>query len=348
VNASDIFGTIFGQVDTLGLAIVQSLYQALAGQLGQAFWAAATLWIIWWGYEMMWGKVGVTAGVFMTRVLKLMAIYTMAFQWATYGTLVATAFEKLPDSIANAVCSASGSTACGNGASGVAGNLDAIWSAAEAANLSISSQASYLSGWGLIILGYIILIVTGLMLVVAAGLIILTKIALYLLLALAPIYVSMALFQITSSMFNGWMTLLFQTGLVLPSIVYGILGVMIKVDQSFLTNLQQGSANGATPNMDLIGPFLLVAGASAYLLVRSESISHAIAGGARVDAMGFVNYFKRAAATAAGLGAVAAVSGVGIAAAAYRNHPNNPNNQTSPFAGNRSAALESAVREARS
>jgi hypothetical protein len=64
--------------------------------------------------------------------------------------------------------------------------------------------------------------------------------------------------------------------------------------------------------------------------------------------MGFVNYLKRAAATAAGLGAVAAVSGVGIAAAAYRNHPNNPNNQTSPFAGNRSAALESAVREARS
>lgn len=347
MNESDVFGTIFGQIDTLGLAIVQSLYQALAGELGQAFWAAATVWIIWWGYEMMMAKVGITAGVFMTRVLKLMVIYTMAFQWSTYGPLVATGFESLPDSIANAVCSASGSMSCNNGAAGVAGNLDAIWSAAEQANQSISSQAGSFSGWGLVILGYIILFVTGLMLVIASGLIILTKIALYLLLALAPIYISMALFQMTSSMFTGWMTLLFQTGLVLPSIVYGILGVMIKVDQTFLLDLEAGSASGATPNMDLIGPFLLVAGASAYLLLRSESISHAIAGGARIDATNFYNYLKRVAATTVA-GGIALNSGVNQAAATYRTYPNNPNNPNSPYASNQTAALEAAVREARS
>lgn len=340
MDSSDFFTWIFGQIDAIGKNIVQSLYTALATDLLPVFWTVCTLFIIWWGYQMMYGKVGLSAGVFAERVGKIALIYVMAFSWGTYSPIVADTLTGAPDSLGTVICQAAATGQDCSASTSMAQSLTQIWTTAEATAAAVTANAGTF-GVALMIMGYVILILTGLFLVIASGLLILSKIALYLLLALGPIFIVFAMFEFTSGMFSGWLTSLFQTGIVLPAVVYGILGIMLSLIKTDQVLLLAGTAGGQTPTMKLIGPFVLICSASAYLLLQSQNYAHGIAGGARIEASRMIGNLKS-------MGVMAVIGGgVGLrkAADAYQNHPNNAN---SPNAGNRNASIEAAVKAARS
>lgn len=343
MNASDIFGALFGRIDQLGTGMVQQLYQSFAQSLAPIFWAAAAIFVVWWGYEMLLGKVGLTAGVFAWRVGRIGIIYTMAFSWSTFSPMAVDVMVQTPNGVATVICQGVGGTNCGSDASSMSQSLSDIWATAQAASKNISAAGGTF-GVGLFILAIVVLVIVGFLLAIAAALLMLGKVALFLLLATAPMFIALALFQFTSGMFTGWMTALFQYGLVLPIVVYGILGVMLVTLNSTMNVLAGQISNGDEVNMTLVAPFLLMCGTAAYLLLQAPNIAAGLVGGARLEASRFVSPILRAgaltrnaAAYGTAYGALQGARGVAYGVRAAR----------SAWTG-RTAALEAAVRSARS
>ncbi|MGN8119171.1 type IV secretion system protein [Labrys sp. 22185] len=344
MNAADIFGALFGRIDSLGNSMVQQLYQALTQSLAPIFWAFAAIAVVWWGYEMIAGRVGLSGSVFAWRVGRIALIYMMAFSWTNFSPLVADVMIQTPNGVAATVCSAVQATGCDQSSSSMSQALSNIWATAQQASRNITAAGGW-TGVGLMILGIVILVIVGLLLAIAAALLILGKMALFLMLATAPIFIAMALFQFTSGMFTGWMTTMFQYGLVLPVVVYGILGIMLVTLNATMNQLAAQISDGsATVDMTLVAPFVLMCGVSSYLLLQAPNIAAGIVGGARLEAGRLVSPMLRAAALARNAtgygiaaGALQGARGVGYGVNAARN----------AWTG-RNAALEAAVKSARS
>ena len=273
---ADIFGAMFAQVDTLGVTAVQSIYASLATALQPVFLIGLTIYIAFWGYEMLFGRAPLTAGDFIWRIGRVMLIYWLAFTWGDFSTLIVNVLTSVPNDMGTVVCNAVGGQGCNAAGNSVSAGLTNVWTAANTVSGSVSA-AGGITGIGLAILSYVILIIAILFIAFAAFLIVFGKIALFVLLSLAPLFISMALFRITSHLFNGWMRACAQYALI-PVIVYAFLGFFLVLIQTTITNIQATVVNSTTA-LTVISPFLLMCLIGFFLLSQILSIVHGIAGG---------------------------------------------------------------------
>jgi type IV secretion system protein VirB6 len=202
------------------------------------------------------------------------------------------------------VCNAVGGQSCNAAGNSASAGLTNVWTAANTVSAQVSS-AGGLTGIGLAILSYVILIIAILFIAFAAFLIVFGKIALFVLLSLAPLFICMALFQITSHLFNGWMRSCAQYALI-PVVVYAFLGFFLVLIQTTITNIQSASVNSTTA-LTVISPFLLS---------QILAIVHGIASGGTILRTGAA---FRLAAAAGGAAAVGALLGGGAAYGASRS-----------------------------
>ena len=75
---NDIIGAFFTAVDAQAMNVVQSLYNALTGSLRPVFLSALTVYVIYWGYEMLFGRAPLSAGAVLWKIVRVMLIYTIA------------------------------------------------------------------------------------------------------------------------------------------------------------------------------------------------------------------------------------------------------------------------------
>lgn len=281
---NDIIGDLFNKVDTLGATAIQAIYTQLVGQLQPVFLAAMAIYVAFWGYEMLIGRVGVSAPIFLWRVGRMMLIYTLAFSWGDFQVLVVEVFTKAPEGFGTVICQAvGGGSNCTAGVSGISNSLTEVWTAAGEAQQKISAAAGW-SGVGMQMLAYIVLIVAGLFVAAAIFLVVLGKIALFVLLGLAPIFIACALFQITVPLFDGWMRSCAQYAII-PLIVYGILGFYIVLLKTTLDDMANSVTDLSTA-LTVVAPFLLMCAVGYFLTYQSLAIAQGIAGGARLSSEG--------------------------------------------------------------
>jgi type IV secretion system protein VirB6 len=301
---SDIFGAMFSQVDTLGTTAVQSIYTSLATSLQPVFTIGMAIYVAFWGYEMLFGRAPLTAGEFVWRIGRMMIIYWLAFTWGDFSALIVSVLTTMPNDMGTVVCTAVGGQSCNAAGNSVSAGLTNVWTAANTVSGTVSS-AGGITGIGLAILSYVILIIAILFIAFAAFLIVFGKIALFVLLSLAPLFICMALFQITSHLFNGWMRSCAQYALI-PVIVYAFLGFFLVLIQTTITNIQATTVNSTTA-LTVISPFLLMCLIGFFLLSQILNIVHGIAsGGAMLRASGA---YSLAAAGGAGAAAGALLLG---------------------------------------
>ena len=79
---------------------------------------------------------------------------------------------------------------------------------------------------------------------IAVSLVLVGKIAFFVLLGLGPLFIAMALFNFSSVLFTGWLRTCAQYAIV-PVVVYGILGFLLTLMNSTITNL--GSITDVRP-----------------------------------------------------------------------------------------------------
>src|SRR5208283_3183561 len=59
---------LFQKLDTVSISAIQTIYTSLVTALLPVFTVGVTLYVVYWGYEMIYGRASLTAGAFVWRM----------------------------------------------------------------------------------------------------------------------------------------------------------------------------------------------------------------------------------------------------------------------------------------
>jgi type IV secretion system protein VirB6 len=303
--------TLLQSVDQIGQNYVQSAYQALAsaatsgGGTGVAG-LLLTIYIIVWGVGVWQGTATGGPADHAFRLFRAFLIYTLATSWSDFQTLAYNAMNTGPSAIGNALLNAASAANAGGGSansvSGVQSALQNMWDTTNSATEAFLQNAG-ITNWGPYIFAAVFYVVMALLIGFAIFLIVLSKLFMWLLLALAPLFIILLLFGVTTRFFGGWMSALVQYFIV-QVLVYAFLAFYVSLIQQSISALS-GVASSKSATWTTIGPVVLLAIIGVLLLSQINNVAAAIAGGVPISAprIGSV---------------IAAASGFRLAAAANR------------------------------
>ena len=263
-------------MDTVAASAVQQIYQSISSSLAPVFTVALTVYVAYWGYEMIYGRAPLTAGAFIWRIFRIGVIYTLAFSWGDFSLIVVNVFTQGADGVATAVCTAVGGTNCGTPETSVSSTLSTLFTNSLTAGKTVAASGGLGAAIGLSLLAILLLIAAVVFITIAVSLVLVGKISLFVMLGLAPLFIAMALFNFSSVLFTGWLRTCAQYAIV-PVMVYGILGFLLTLMNATITNL--ASITDVSSGMTVIAPFLILCGVGSALLPLSLQIAASIAGG---------------------------------------------------------------------
>lgn len=284
--------TLLSSVDQIGQNYVSTAYQALAnaatagGGTGVAG-LMLTLYVMFWGVGIWQGTAtgGPTDHAF--RLLRAFLIYALATQWSDFQTFAYRALNDGPSAIGSALLSAvtsannTGMSVNLTSVNGVQTALQNMWDTTNRATEAFLQNAG-ITNWGPYIFAAVFYIAMAILIGFAVFLIILSKLFLWLLLALAPLFILLLLFRVTGRFFNGWTTAIVQYFCV-QVLVYAFLAFYVSLIQQTIDTLN-GVANSKTATWASIGPVVLLAIIGILLLAQINNVAAAIAGGVPIHA----------------------------------------------------------------
>ncbi|MDX3804933.1 MAG: type IV secretion system protein [Bosea sp. (in: a-proteobacteria)] len=284
--------TLLQTVDQLGQNYVSSAYQALAsaatsgGGTGVAG-LLLTLYVIFWGVGIWQGTATGGPADHAFRLFRAFLIYAMATSWGDFQTFAYNAMNNGPSAIGNALLNVvttannTGTAANLNSVNGVQSALQNMWNTTNSATEAFLQNAG-ITNWGPYIFAAVFYVVMALLIGFAIFLIILSKMFMWLLLALAPIFIILLLFGATTRFFGGWMSALVQY-FVVQVLVYAFLAFYVSLIQQSIDTLN-GVANSKSATWATIGPVVLMAIIGVLLLSQINNVAAAIAGGVPIFA----------------------------------------------------------------
>lgn len=274
-------------VDRAGTTYVGSAYGALANALTDGGITSVgglllTLYVLFWGIGIWQGTATGGPSDHAFRLFRAFLIYALATSWGEFQRLVYTAMNEGPAAIGNALLNVVGSM----NYTGLSVNLTSVnavqtalqnlWDttgnavAAFVKNAGITNPGPY-------VIAAILLIAMAILIGFGLFLIILSKIFMWLLLGLAPLFIILLLFGVTSRFFSGWLATLVQY-FVVQVLVYAFIAFYVGLTQQFFDRLNTAN-NGFTTTFADIAPIILVAIIGILLLHQLNSVAASIAGG---------------------------------------------------------------------
>ena len=277
------------RVDQIGTTFVQNAYQQLAQALtgggGGGVNVAAlilTLYVIVWGFGLWFGTArgGPLEAAF--RLFRVFLIYTMATSWSDFQAFAYSFFNDTPSAIGNAMLGAAASannTGLGvnlTSVNAVQTALTNVWSSTLNLASAFTQNAGYLSAGPYIFAG-IMVVAVALLIAYAVFVITLAKLFLWLLLALAPIFILLLLFGFTSAFFSGWIRTLVLY-FVVQVLIYAFLAFFLALSQQYF-DAAAGVAANQTATFGNVGPIIVVALIGFFLLMQIPTVAANIVGG---------------------------------------------------------------------
>jgi len=278
---------LLANVDRAGTTYVANAYGALAvaltdGGVVSVGGLMLTLYVIFWGVGIWQGTATGGPSDHAFRLFRAFLIYTLATSWGAFQSLVYTAMNEGPAAIGNSLLQTIGSM----NNTGLSINLTSVnavqtalqnlWDttgnavAAFVKNAGITNPGPYF-------IAAILLIAMAILIGFGLFLIILSKIFMWLLLGLAPLFIILLLFGVTSRFFSGWLATLVQY-FVVQVMVYAFIAFYVGLTGAFFDRLNTAN-NGFTTTFADIAPVILVAVIGILLLHQLNSVAASIAGG---------------------------------------------------------------------
>lgn len=267
----------------------------VASILEPAVVAFGTVYVMIWGYLQLTGRIEepLVAGV--KRLMTLAIVFGVGLHLWLYNTLLVDTFYNAPTKFAAAIV----------GASDPVKTIDAIWKAGGAVADQLFRDGG---GWhlGYILAGLAVWLIIGLLCVYTMFLLALSSVALSVLLALGPFFMTFLLFDTTRRFFEAWLAQLANYALITILTVM-VAALMLHLVQTYA---QQTEALGtAIQTVDAID--MLLATVLVFLFLRQVMpIAAGLAGGVALNSMGAVGRTMRLPLRAV----VAAVAALGGAA----------------------------------
>ena len=282
-----IITTLLSNVDKIGATYVQNAYTALNDAMqvpgGTSPWnifqLMLILYIIYWGFEIWAGTARGTPMEIFWRLFRVLVIFSFAQTWAEFQFYVYDFLQNVPNEIGNALVGSMGVTPPGGittGANNVASQLDNILNVTLAAITSFTAAAHW---WNYLLdlLGALVYAVVVILVCYAGFLIILCKIFTWILLALAPIILMLALFRVTSIIVANWVKLLLEY-FFLQILVYAFLGFFMILSQSYFAALAQTLSGSVGTVWSDILPIVTVGLISFLLLSQLQRVAASLVG----------------------------------------------------------------------
>lgn len=284
--------SLLQSVDQIGQTYVSSAYQALssAATSGGATSPAGlmlTLYVIFWGVGIWQGTATGGPADHAFRLFRAFLIYALATSWSDFQTFAYNALNQGPSAIGNALLSSvttannTGTAANLTSVNGVQNALQNMWDTTNSATEAFLQNAG-ITNWGPYIFAAIFYVVMAVLIGFALFLIMLSKLFMWLLLALAPIFIILLLFGATSRFFSGWLSAVAQY-FVVQVLVYAFLAFYVSLIQQSIDALN-GVTGSKSATWATIGPVVLLAIIGILLLAQINNVAAAIASGVPIHA----------------------------------------------------------------
>jgi type IV secretion system protein VirB6 len=268
------FATFSGWLDGQLVKYIGNNTALLSATLEPTVVTLGTLYVMFWGYLQLTGKIEEPFIEGLRRICLLAIVLGAALQLWMYNAVIVDVFYNAPAQLAAAIA----------GAASPIGTLDAVWQAGGSVANQLWSRGGVFSGIGFDIAAVLVWIIMGLVCCYAMFLIALSKIALTVLLALGPLFICFRLFEGTRRLFDAWLMQLANYGFI--TVLTVLLGaLLLSLLQSYAT---QTSARGAALlTVDALD--MLLAAVIVLLVLRQiMPIAASLAGGASLSSMGVI------------------------------------------------------------
>jgi type IV secretion system protein VirB6 len=245
----------------------------LSAALQPAIVTLGTLYVMFWGYMQLTGKIEEPFLTGLRRIMLLVIVLGGALQLWLYNAVIVDTFYNAPAQLAAVVA----------GAASPVNTLDVVWQAGGTVASQLWSRGGVFNGdFGFYIAGVLVWIVMGLVCCYAMFLIALSKIALAVLLALGPLFISFRLFEGTRRLFDAWLMQLANYGFItVLTVLVGAL--LLSLIQSYAT--QTAARGAALATVDALD-MLLTAVIVLLVLRQIMPIAASLSGGSSLSTMG--------------------------------------------------------------
>jgi len=272
----------------------------VAEALEPAIVTLATVYLMVWGYLQLTGRIDEPFGAGLKRLVTLAVVLGGALHLWLYNTIIVDTFYRAPTELAAALVGSSDPVAA----------IDAIWERGGAvAGYLWSNRGLSVVGFAYPIAGVIVWALMGLLCVYTMFLIALSSIALAVLLALGPLFVSLLLFEGTRRFFEAWLAQLANYALITILTVLTAALLLQAVESFAAQTAGRGIAITTVDALNMVLIAMLV-----FLLMRQVMpIAAALAGGVALSSFGTVSRlvnFGLHQGTRATVGAAALTTGV--------------------------------------
>jgi type IV secretion system protein VirB6 len=244
----------------------------LSAALEPALVTFATVYVMFWGYLQLTGKIEEPFIGGLRRIFLLVFVLGGALQLWFYNAVIVDTFYNAPAQLAAAIA----------GATSPVSTLDAVWQASGTVAEQLHVRGVVYNGVGPWIVGTLVWIVMGLVCCYAMFLIALSKIALAVLLALGPLFITFRLFDGSRRLFDAWLLQLANYAFI--TVLTVLLGtLLLTLVQSYAS--QTAALGGDMKMVDTLD--LLLAAAIVLLVLRQiMPIAASLASGGSLSTMG--------------------------------------------------------------
>jgi type IV secretion system protein VirB6 len=267
------FATFSSWLDLQLSTYVSNNTARLSAVLEPAIVTLGTLYVMFWGYMQLTGKIEEPFITGLRRIILLVVVLGAALQLWLYNAVIVDTFYNAPAQLAAVVA----------GAASPVNTLDTIWQAGGIVAAQLWARGHiYTSSIGFCIAGVLVWIIMGLVCCYAMFLIALSKIALAVLLALGPLFICLRLFDGSRRFFDAWLMQLANYGLItILTVLVGAL--LLQLVQSYAT--QTAARGAALQTVDALD--MLLASVIVLLVLRQiMPIAASLAGGGSLSTMG--------------------------------------------------------------
>ena len=245
----------------------------LSQALAPAIVTLGTVYVMVWGYLQLTGRIEEPFMTGLRKIILLIVVLGAALQLWLYNALIVDTFYNAPAQLAAAVA----------GAAAPVTTLDALWEAGGSVAGQLWGRGGLFHGdFGFYVAGLMVWTVMGLVCCYAMFLIALAKIALAVLLALGPLFITLRLFEGTRRLFDAWLMQLANYGFItVLTVLVGAL--LLQFVQSYAA---QTAARGPTIlTVDALN--MLLAAVIVLLILRQiMPIAASLAGGGSLSTLG--------------------------------------------------------------
>jgi type IV secretion system protein VirB6 len=247
----------------------------LAAVLEPVVVSLATIYVMAWGYLQLTGRLDEPLVAGLKRIAMLALVLGVGLHLWLYNSVLVDTFYTAPAQLAAALV----------GSSDPVGTIDTIWESGGAVAGTLWTKGAGTFSVAFVIAGTVVWLFIGTLCVYAMFLIALSSIALAVLLALGPIFVTLCLFEPTRRFFAAWIAQLTNYALITVLTVL-VAALLLQIVQSYAT---QTAARGSTlQTVDALHMILI--SALVFLVMRQVMpIAAGLAGGSTLHSFSTIS-----------------------------------------------------------